>query len=217
MADKAMKPRRGGARTALLIGVASGAVAGVTACAVARAPVRTAEQRPGYRVCVAGDVNVVYRGGEMGSGNDFGSLNLLNTAPTACRLPSTTLTITPLDSAGRAMETGAGWRRTADVGGLVLSARGAVPANGAAVRSGDQWAQVLLGGNFRDDPSSADGLCPANEIVRPAQCRLRGFLDRTVENIDPSRSATSERQPASLYACADPALQLVNVSTSQQP
>jgi len=169
----------------------------------------------GYPACESGDITVTYRGGGLETGSDFGTLNILNTGPSTCRLPAATVTITPIKASGRAIPT-TGWNNKVHLGGYILGANGSV-ARGTRPGSRDRWAQILLSGNYRDDAAASNGLCPARAVVRPAAWRLRGYLNLTVKNIDLAPPAQRHGYSASLRACADPALQLGTVSISQQP
>jgi hypothetical protein len=168
------------------------AVAGCTASsggrpAQARSAVGTpstvtpAPSRPALQAndCSVDALALAYYSGGPGAGNDFGSLVLANTSAEPCTLVGP-LRVVGIDARGVADTNGV----TGDVkGDLVLTARGGFPPVRSGFPSDLTDAGIALGAAYRDDPTSANGLCTEHQVI-PVGWRLTfaNGSHRTVAN-----------------------------------
>lgn len=128
----------------------------------------------------------------MGTGNDFGSIVIRNTALQACRIAGA-VAFSALFKDGRRDAMAAPNRRPAPVD-VVL------PANMTPYRDGASQAGYLVAdlmGPERDDPSQPDALCREQDKLAPAVLVLRlGPLTFRVANSDPQSP-----QGEQVYGC----------------
>lgn len=181
-------------------------------------PPITTPAAAGRSTCTLRQVSLTYRNGGMGTGNNFGVIVLVNVGAVACEVDDLRLTVTPIDEAGRVIATERGWVNTATASQVALSAHGGPPRGEQLPRAGDQWADIMLGGDGRDDPLAPNGLCASRHEVAPYAWRVTGSFSATVRNLDSYIVAHPSRGTSpSLYACSDPYLNLLNVDIGRQP
>ena len=163
--------------------------------------------------CAPSQLSITYRGGGFGTGNNFGTINIANTGNATCQIVNVRITVSPLDSRGRVIATYPGWVDTAASARLTLSAHGG-QLPGEQPPPGSQWAAILLGGNGRDDPKGPNGMC--TRPVTPYAWRLTGTFTTTIRNVDTYIAGHAMHGSSqSVYACADPDLELLNIDISQ--
>ena len=156
----------------------------------------SASQMPTSRSCNVHDLTVDFRGGGLGTGNDFATLVVRDISPNPCRLVGKAV-IVPIDIKGKPIHTYFPINALAVPAGLTLSALSPSVPTGQTATDGRVRAALFLGGAERDDPRPPHGSCPAAVEITPASWRVQvvgGVL--IVANHDPGRSDVS-----SLSAC----------------
>jgi len=116
--------------------------------------------------CRAGQLRLDYRDGGLATGNDFGQIMVRDVAAAPCRLAGQ-LQLSGVDAAGRPVTSTIS---AAIAGPGVLEPDMAPVPDGSATPSG--MLAFLLSAEYRDDPTSPDGLCLGHYVI-PARWRAR--------------------------------------------
>lgn len=135
--------------------------------------------------CTTHALKIAYRAGSEAAGNNFGSIQIVNVSNAPCALNGS-MTIEPLDDAGSPMKVLPGWNNRLKFDDVILTAHGALPGANGVTQPGQHWAEVMLGGDARDNPAAANGLCAADDVVTPARWKLGGIVSRIIPNLDTS-------------------------------
>lgn len=171
-----------------------------------------------YPPCAPDAVSLTYRGGGFGTGDNFGVIVLTNTGRVTCEVRRVRLRVSPVNAMHHEIRTGPRWENVVTAAHITLTAHGGPPRWGHRPRAGDQWGEILIGGNGRDDARSPSALCAPKNEVTPYAWRVTGSFHAIVRNLDAYIAAHPTRgsSPA-VYACADPILDLLNLTLEQQP
>ncbi len=121
--------------------------------------------------CRAGQLRLTYLAGGPSGGLDFGSVNLTDATSRPCRLVAT-IGVDPLDWRHHVIPWATPWHNTVRAHGLRLTANGIARFDPRPPRE-QRWAQLLLAGEYRDDPSAPNGLCAAGNETTPVYWRVR--------------------------------------------
>lgn len=143
--------------------------------------------------CRTADLRTTFRGGGLGTGNDFGTLVVWNAGDRPCRLRGRAGFTASWATGGR--DEAAGTDRPVLVS-ADLPARSPAPRAGADL-SGGPYLQAFLQGPERDDPRRPDGLCRAQDELTPASLRL---TVGGVVLVQPNRDPDPGQVPA-VYGC----------------
>lgn len=112
----------------------------------------SASQMPTSRSCNVHDLAVDFRGGGLGTGNDFATLVVRDISPNPCRLVGKAV-IVPIDITGKPIHTYFPINALAVPAGLTLSALSPSVPTGQSATDGRVRAALFLGGAERDDPA----------------------------------------------------------------
>lgn len=185
----------------LLAGCASGAGAArtkrsqtaATKAATPR-PTQPPRSRPAAR-CTWHQLRMNYYGGGAGAGNDFGLIQLRNTAPEPCRLTGR-IGLVGLDLDGTEDTVSLIYQVP---NGLILTPRAARIATGHDIPGATTIATIEIAAEYRDQPDGIPtGLCTKRVI--PARWRVTLVTgSATVANIDSNDPYTEFRR---LLTCA---------------
>ena len=176
---------------------------------------------PNYPSCRRDQVALSYGAGGAGTGDNFATIAVTNPSDQACELRDVTLTVIPLDRLGRAITVYRGWPNTGRARLLVLGPHsGFAPGNDQPLPADDPFGALLIGGNGRDDdsPRSTTGECVPRHEVTPYAWQVSGTFSAIVRNLDLDVATHPAHDTSpSVYACADPYLQLISVDLAQLP
>ncbi len=146
-----------------------------------RSPVAAAPSRSPLTASDCSDdaLALAYYSGAAATGNDFGTLVLANTQAEPCTLVGP-LRIVGVDARGVA-DTNA---VTVEVAGhLILTAHGEFPPVRSGFPSGLNDAGIVLVAEYRDDSTSANGMCTEHQVIPVAwRLTLPNGSHRTVAN-----------------------------------
>lgn len=146
--------------------------------------------------CRASQLQLSYRGGGAGMGNDFGEIVFRNVAPSPCSLIGP-LQVTGASAAGRSVTNTV----TATVAAPGVLEPDTPPARaGAALPSGAiAWP---LRAEYRDDPTGPNGLCVGHYVI-PAHWRVRldGGSVVVVPNADSGNPVRGLSSSGGLVTC----------------
>lgn len=128
--------------------------------------------------CANSQLALDYFGGGASAGNDFGTIEMRDVSARPCMLVGP-ITVTGLDRNGHPDTQTITYAVDQS---LILTASAATRVGGQPVPPGETVADLMLAAEYRDDPTSPDGLCSQHQVV-PATWRLV-FPDgtRTVAN-----------------------------------
>ena len=144
--------------------------------------------------CQTLNLRATYRGGGLGTGNDFGSIVVWNTGPRPCALSGRVGFSAWLADGAR--DAAAGTEKTVTVA-ATLAPRTPQPTPGADLSQGS-YLQALLTAPERDDPGQPDGLCRTRDKLTPKVLRLTiKAIALDVPNHDPH----ADGRLRSLYGC----------------
>lgn len=141
------------------------------------------------RDCAPAQLTMKYYGADVGTGNNFGTIAVLNHSRTACSWRGS-VSVVPLDRNQQIMGDNAqaianAHAMTASVVGILLSAHGYVVDTQPAP-AGDHWGELQISGDARDDPRSSNGMCSKTNQVTPAYWGIATLGQKfTVANDDP--------------------------------
>jgi hypothetical protein len=143
--------------------------------------------------CALSDLAFDYYSGGLGMGSDFGEILIRDISPQPCTFSGAVgLTGVSADGTPRTAT-----QRYSTSSPLSLSARTPALDNNGDLPTGATAAHLHLAAGYRDDPTSADGLCTRNEVV-PASFRLTLLGGtRLVPNVDDQASPGEH----SLFTC----------------
>ena len=121
-----------------------------------------------YSPCRVGDLAFVYYGGGAGAGSEFGTIRIRNVSARPCGL------------SGSVIVSGISATGTVDTqivsypvaGTIRLTARTPTLADMQPPPAQEVVADLEMSTEYRDDPTSRDGLCHANHVVVPASWRV---------------------------------------------
>jgi hypothetical protein len=117
--------------------------------------------------CNSADLGSAFRGGLPGAGNDFATLVFWDKSANACRFTGP-VTVVGLNAAGRPVTNPV---RLTVAGNGELTPRGTAPGADGTLRAGESAASILISAEYRDDPTSSNGLCTAHQL-EPASFRV---------------------------------------------
>lgn len=143
----------------------------------------TASPTPPAAPCAGGALAIDFHGGGEGTGNDFATIVIRNTGSVVCQLNGPVL-LAGRDTSG-AVDTQV--LRYSTAPGLVLTGNTQPVAEGQEVPPG--IGVLTLVAEYRDDPTSPNGLCVAHRVV-PTSWRIT-WADGTttaVANHDPHQA-----------------------------
>jgi hypothetical protein len=117
--------------------------------------------------CALADLGSVFRAGIPGAGNDFATIVLWDKSADTCRLTGV-LTVVGLDTADAVVTNPV---RYTVPGSGELTPHGTAPAADGTLQAGESVASIVISAEYRDDPTSANGLCTAHQL-EPASFRV---------------------------------------------
>lgn len=149
--------------------------------------------------CRPGQLRFAFRAGGQGTGNDLGSIVIVDASSTDCILAGA-VTVTPMATPGTPLPSAVGAPQTARASGIPLSADGIVPSLARPAPAGQTWADIFLGG-VENKLDTGGGLCPKADTITPAGWRISGVTGTAfVRNLDSTVTPSSGSYPR-LFAC----------------
>jgi hypothetical protein len=132
--------------------------------------------------CTFGDLVADYYGGGLGGGNDFGVVRIRNVAAQPCVFTGSA-EVAGVDKAGRVVTQTVTYTVR---GTIVLTPHAEVVPDGQnGPPPGVVEAVLILGANYRDDPTTPNGLCQNTVVPTAFRVSLAGGA-RTVANVNHS-------------------------------